>query len=89
MNFSFWPFLWSGLSGQLLTRKELPATASGKSHCGNFSNSAPQPHRSVNGPTLLIARQKVGSAMVVDGFAKLQALNFGISGAEISEGFSF
>ena len=26
--------------------------------------------------------------MVVDGFAKLQALNFGISGPEISEGFS-
>ena len=36
-----------------------------------------------------IGRQKVGYGMVVDGFAKFQALNFGISGSEISEGFFF
>ena len=34
---------------------------------------------------LIIDRQKVGYGMVVDGFAKSQALNFGISGPEISE----
>ena len=34
-------------------------------------------------------RQKVGYGTVVDGFAKFQALNFGISGPEIFEGFSF
>ena len=31
----------------------------------------------------------MGYGMVVDGFAKFQALNFGISEPEISEGFSF
>ena len=31
----------------------------------------------------------MGYGMAVDGFAKFQALNFGISGSEISEGFSF
>ena len=36
-----------------------------------------------------IGRQKVGYGMVVDGFAKFQALNFGISGPGISERFSF
>ena len=36
-----------------------------------------------------IGRQKVGYGTVVDGFAKFQALNFGISGPEISEGLSF
>ena len=36
-----------------------------------------------------IGRQKVGYGMVVDGFAKFQALIFGISGPEISEEFSF
>ena len=36
-----------------------------------------------------LGRQNVGYGMVVDGFAKFQALNFGISGPEISEGFSF
>ena len=35
-----------------------------------------------------LGRQKLGYGMVVDGFAKFQALNFGISGPEISEGFS-
>ena len=34
-------------------------------------------------------KQKVGYGMVVDGFAKFQALNFAISGREIPEGFSF
>ena len=36
-----------------------------------------------------LGKQKVGYGMVVDGFAKFQALNFGISGPEISEGLSF
>ena len=36
-----------------------------------------------------IGRQKAGYGMVEDGFTKFQALNFGISGLEISEGFSF
>ena len=34
-------------------------------------------------------KQNVGYGMVVDGFAKFQALNFAISGPEIPEGFSF
>ena len=37
----------------------------------------------------LLGRQQLGYGMVVDGFAKFQALHFGISGPEISEGFSF
>ena len=37
----------------------------------------------------ILGRQKVGYGMVVDVFAKFQALNFGILGAEISQGFSF
>ena len=36
---------------------------------------------------LYIGRQKVGYEMVVDGFAKFQALKFGISGLEISQRF--
>ena len=39
--------------------------------------------------TATLGRQKVGHGMVVDGFAKFQALKFGISGPEIPEGFSF
>ena len=31
----------------------------------------------------------MGYGMVVDGFAEFQALNFRISGPEISDGFSF
>ena len=34
--------------------KKLPATASGKSHCGNFRTSAPQPPRSANGQHCLL-----------------------------------
>ena len=40
-------------------------------------------------PSLLIGKQQVVYGTVVDGFAKFQALNFGISGPEISEGSSF
>ena len=36
-----------------LFRKQLPATASCKSHCCNFRSSAPQPRRSVNGQPCL------------------------------------
>ena len=36
-----------------------------------------------------LGRQDVGNGMVVDGFARFQALNVGISGAEISEEFCF
>ena len=45
--------------------------------------------KSLNVLTKEIGRQKVGYGTVVDGFAKIQTLNFGISGPEISEGFSF
>ena len=36
-----------------------------------------------------LGRQKVGYETVVHGIAKFQALNFAISGPEISERFSF
>ena len=36
-----------------------------------------------------LGKQKVGYGTVVDGFTKFQALNFGISGPELSERFSF
>ena len=42
-----------------------------------------------NDLTPLLGRQKVGYGTVVDGFARFQALNFGISGPEIFDGFSF
>ena len=62
-----------GIRGPERTQKDTPLDGTIRANCLILANRL-----------RVLGRQKVGYGMVVDGFAKFQALNFGISGPEIS-----